>query len=103
VVPPHEPAAEVEHAERFLSAGAKTMALLGVRARIAVRRGDIIEEVAKETGSGHYSWIVLGTPLAKDDGRIELYGLPANLLREGPSLPILFVRSQISAPRWVLP
>jgi sulfate transport system ATP-binding protein len=99
-----EPASlEIEQAERFLLAGAKTLSVLGVSARTTVRNGEIVAEVLKEADDGRYDWLVLGTPLADDSGRIDLGGLAATVLNGSANRPVLLVRSRDSTPRRVSP
>ena len=53
---------ETEHAQRFLAAGVRTLSLLGVPARSAVRVGDPLEEIQHEADEERSDLLVVGPP-----------------------------------------
>jgi len=78
--------------ERFLSSGVRTLELLGVPARTAIRSGPVREEITNEISSGGYDLLVMGAPLAGRDGRIPLNGIVGQILNV-INRPVLIVRS----------
>ncbi|MCB0193347.1 MAG: ATP-binding cassette domain-containing protein [Anaerolineae bacterium] len=79
--------------ERFLAAGVRTLELLGVPARAAVRRGAVRETIANELISGNYDMLVMGAPLPQRDGKISLNGVISQILGI-IHRPILIVRTE---------
>ena len=80
-------------AERFVAAGAKTLASSGITASTALRHGDAAERIEEEAESGVYGLIVIGSPPADLDAFAPLGGLVGRLL-SSPSVPsVLVVRS----------
>jgi hypothetical protein len=93
VLPGEDGADGAEHqAHRFLSAGKKTLSFLGVPAESAVRRGSAVEQIAAEVHDGNHDLVVVGTPLADDDGTVGLGGFVARLLERLPDRPVMIVR-----------
>jgi nucleotide-binding universal stress UspA family protein len=94
VVPSEEPdPAANAHAERFVAAGAKTLASSGIKAATAVKQGDPGDLIEEEAGSGVYGLIVVGAPPLRAEAGASLGGLVGRLL-SSPSTPsILVVRS----------
>lgn len=84
---------EVAQAERFLAAGARSMALLGVPAGTAVRMGSLREVVEDELRAGGHDLLVLGAPLPARPGEVSLDGPVGEILAARPSCPVLIVRS----------
>ncbi len=80
--------------ERFLEAGVRSMALLGVSAKGLLRTGAVLDVIADEVMSGRHDLLVLGVPLASRPGEVALSGLVTNLLAERTGVPVLLVRSQ---------
>jgi len=79
--------------ERFLEAGARTLAILGVSAETLVRVGAARTEITAAMASGNYDMLVLGAPLPDREGRISLSGLVGQLLATAAGYPVLVVRS----------
>jgi sulfate transport system ATP-binding protein len=86
-------------AERFLQAGARTMALLGVPATTVVRAGAVRDEILDEMTAGGHDLLVLGAPLAQRGGRTAIEGFVGDILASAPAFPILIVRSHYAAAR----
>ena len=84
---------ETRAAQRFLDAGARTLSLIGVPARSAIRSGDVLAEIEAEIKSWDPGLLVLGTPLPPRRGRPSLEGLLARLLDRTDNRPVLIVRS----------
>lgn len=82
-----------QRAERFLAGGVRSLEILGVPARSAVRSGQVSQTIAKELAAGGYDLLVLGTPLADLDGRISLHGVVEQMLTQTPACATLLVRS----------
>jgi sulfate transport system ATP-binding protein len=80
------------HAERFLAAGKKTLSFLGVPADSALRRGAAQEQIAAEVQKGNHDLVVVGAPLADDDGHVSLDGFVGRLLDGVPDRPVMIVR-----------
>jgi sulfate transport system ATP-binding protein len=85
---------EREHARRFLEAGRRTLALLGVQAQAIARVGDPLEEIRLQLEEGRHDLLVVGAPLAGRRGRVELGGIVAELLEREVARPLLIVRSE---------
>ena len=80
-------------AERFVAAGAKTLASWGIKARTAILHGDAASRIEVEAKSGAYGLIVVGSPPFRPDGGAPLGGIVGRLLL-APSVPsVLVVRS----------
>jgi sulfate transport system ATP-binding protein len=80
------------HAQRFLSAGKKTLSVLGVPAESALRHGAPQEQIAAEVAKGKHDLVVVGSPLAGDDGRVSLDGFVGRLLEDIRDRPFMIVR-----------
>jgi sulfate transport system ATP-binding protein len=78
--------------ERFLAGGVRTLELLGVPARTAIRSGPVREEITNEISTGGYDLLVMGAPLAGRDGWIPLNGIVGQVLNV-INRPVLIVRS----------
>jgi sulfate/thiosulfate transport system ATP-binding protein len=86
-------------AERFLEAGVRTLALLGVAARAVVRSGPVREQIVAEMTDAGHDLLVLGAPLARDDGREVLAGVVGQIVSGATDRPVLIVRSRyVSVP-----
>jgi hypothetical protein len=81
-----------QHADRFLTAGKKTLSFLGVPSESAIRHGSVGEQIAAEARSGNHDLVVVGTPLADDDGKVSLDGFVARLLEDLHDRPVMIVR-----------
>ncbi|MFN8504266.1 ATP-binding cassette domain-containing protein [Kouleothrix sp.] len=93
--------AEHERAERFIAAGVRTLALLGVPAHSVLRQGAVIEQIAAEMAAGGYDMLVLGAPPPRDDGRAVLAGVVGEILSAMTARPVLLVRSaSVARRRW---
>jgi len=94
VVPGEGPDAVADaQAERFVAAGAKTLASSGIKARTALRHGDAAARIEEEAKRGIYGLIVVGSPPLRSDASAPLGGLVGRLL-SSPSVPsVLVVRS----------
>jgi sulfate/thiosulfate transport system ATP-binding protein len=86
-----------QQAERFLTAGVRTLDLLGVPARTIVRTGPVREQIVAEVTAGGYDLLVLGAPLARGDGRRVLAGVVGQVLSAAADRPVLIVRSAHAA------
>jgi sulfate transport system ATP-binding protein len=89
---PETGSSDQSRVERFLSRGVRTLELLGVPARTAIRSGPVREEITNEVSSGGYDLLVMGAPLAGRDGRIPLNGIVGQILNV-INRPVLIVRS----------
>jgi sulfate transport system ATP-binding protein len=81
-------------AERFLAGGVRTLQLLGVPARAAIRSGPVRDEITREVTAGGYDLLVLGAPLPARDGKISLAGVVGQILNV-MNRPVLIVRSGV--------
>jgi sulfate transport system ATP-binding protein len=80
--------------ERFLAGGVRTLELLGVPARAAIRSGLVRDEITTEVTTGGYDLLVLGAPLTARDGKISLAGVVGQILNV-INRPVLIVRSGV--------
>ncbi len=98
VLPPGHDQLQLGHAERFLQAGLRTMSLLGVTARSAVRNGETIDQILDEVHGGGHGMLVLGTPLTQRDGRVRLDGVVRELVERAGDRPLLLARPREALP-----
>jgi sulfate/thiosulfate transport system ATP-binding protein len=82
----------LRHAERFLAAGARTLSLLGVTGRTAIRHGAVPEAILAELAENQHDLLVLGAPLADRRGRLALGGPFGEVLDGARERPVLIVR-----------
>ncbi len=94
VLPPTHTSEEEQQAARFLAAGVRTLAQLGVPAATDLRVGAPREEILAQTREGGHDLIVIGTPLDDRDGTHRLQGLVGGLIEALQNIPILLVRSR---------
>jgi sulfate transport system ATP-binding protein len=87
-----DPVAEA-HAERFVAAGAKTLASSGITAHTAVQHGDAGECIEAEVRRGGYGLIVVGSPPRRSENAAALGGLVGRLLASPDAPSVLVVRS----------
>ena len=95
-VVPEAPAPQkaADRTERFLQAGKRTLALLGVAAKTVVRSGNVRDEIMKEMQAGAHDLLVLGAPLSQRDGRAVLAGVVGQIVSSATDFPVLIVRSR---------
>jgi sulfate transport system ATP-binding protein len=79
-------------AERFLAAGTRTLALLGVASQPALRRGQVRDQVRAQVREGRHDMLVLGAPLPDARGRMTLAGVIRTLIEDAHDRPLLIVR-----------
>lgn len=94
VIPPAAGEALHKRAERFLASGVKSLNILGVPAKPLVRSGLVSPQVLEELQQGSYDFLVVGSPLAGQSGRISLDGVAGQVLRRVTDRAILIVRSR---------
>src|SRR5262249_13543834 len=82
VLPGKDDAHALRQAERFVTAGVRTLSLLGVTAKPNVRFGAVREEILAELREGEHGLLVLGAPPAGRRGRVSLLGVIGSLLDE---------------------
>lgn len=92
-------------AERFLNGGIRSLALLGVSARGAIRHGEPYREIITELKEASmvegspYDLLVLGAPLPQRAGhRLRLTGVIGDVLEGDLTCAALVVRSHFAAP-----
>jgi hypothetical protein len=94
VVPGEHPDAGASaQAQRFVSAGAKTLTSLGIKASTALKHGDPAARIEDESGGGVYGLLVVGSPPLRSDASAPLGGLVGRLLASQATPSILVVRS----------
>jgi sulfate/thiosulfate transport system ATP-binding protein len=86
-----------ERAERFLAAGARTLATLGINAQNTIRSGQVRDEIIAEMREGGHDLLVLGSPLSSRDGRAALVGVVGQLLSQATEHPVLIIRSRYAS------
>lgn len=84
-----------ERAKRFLAGGVRTLEVLSVPAKTAVRSGAIRDEIVQELKQGNYDLLAMGAPLPDEDGNISLSGVVGQVLAEVENRPVLIVRSAV--------
>jgi nucleotide-binding universal stress UspA family protein len=97
VLPPDPTAAQRVHAERFLEAGVRTLAPMGVPAEIRVAAGDFETEVLASFGDEH-DLLAVGAPLPGPEGTIHLGSPLRRLLSRTGRRPVLVVRGSAEIP-----
>jgi len=94
VVPGEEPDPVAEkQAERFVAAGAKTLATSGIKASTAIKHGDAGHVIEDEAKSGAYGLIVVGSPPFRPEAEGPIGGLVGRLLASPSAPSVLVVRS----------
>jgi sulfate transport system ATP-binding protein len=94
---------EVRAAERFLAACVRTLGRWGVRAEPEPVRGELAPIVERRMRADH-DLLVVGSPLADDEGRLRWGRSSRALLEAGGSHPVLIVRGQGALrPGWDRP
>ena len=83
----------VGHAERFVAAGAITLASSKITVHTKVRRGDPAAEIEAEAGTGEYGLVVVGAPPQRTDPGAPVGGVVAKLLSAPSGPSVLVVRS----------
>jgi len=96
VLPEAERGNPTEGAQRFLASCARTVARQGVAASTRIRFGAPREQILLERAEGQHDLLVVGAPLPRAGGHIDLGGLMARLVRES-EVPLLIVRSPEAA------
>jgi hypothetical protein len=79
--------------DRFLEDGIRTLSVLGVPAKTEIRSGDVVEQIIKEITTAGYDFLVLGAPLARKRGELNLEGIVWEVIQQVQNRPILIVRS----------
>jgi sulfate transport system ATP-binding protein len=92
-------AAALEHAERFLAAGRRTLALMGVPSRSVVRRGDLVDQILTELADGGHDLLVMGAHAGGAGSRSAVDAMVGALLERGIRKPLLVARSHQAAPK----
>jgi sulfate transport system ATP-binding protein len=92
VLPGAERGGPTVAAERFLASCARTLARQGVAAVTRTRFGTPREQILLERAEGRHDLLVVGAPLPRAGGHIDLGGLMARLVPES-EVPVLIVRS----------
>ena len=89
--------------ERFLQAGVRSLALLGIAATIRIRAGAVFNEVTDEMASGAHDLLVIGAPLSERDGHLAFAGVAGQLVSHATTYPVLIVRSRyaLGNQRWL--
>jgi sulfate transport system ATP-binding protein len=98
VLPEGHGTLQATQAQRFLDGGRRTMTLLGVGAKSAVRTGDILGQILAEIEAGSHELVVVGTPLTDRYGRFRLEGVVRDLVTRTGNRPVLLARSHESLP-----
>jgi sulfate transport system ATP-binding protein len=94
VLPPQSDGQGVhQRVERFLESGVRSLSMLGVPARTAIRSGPTAREIWAEAREGAYDLIVLGAPLVTSGERISLDGVVGQTLSKLEDCALLIVRS----------
>jgi sulfate/thiosulfate transport system ATP-binding protein len=91
----------IRHSERFLAAGTRTLSLLGVTAKSAIRYGSVQKEILAEMQEGTHDLLVLGAPLQGWRARVSLTGVIGGVLESVSERSVLIVRPH--AEEWWRP
>jgi sulfate transport system ATP-binding protein len=83
--------------ERFLENGRRSLESLGVASNCEIRSGDVEDEIGSAMKAEGYDLLVLGAPLADEEGRVSLSGVVSEILRGAGDRPVLVVRSPYMA------
>jgi nucleotide-binding universal stress UspA family protein len=94
IVPPAEKdPATLRSVERFLANGLRSLESLGVPSTCEIRTGEVEQEISNAMKGEGYDLLVLGAPLADEEGRVSLSGVMREILRGAADRPVLVVRS----------
>jgi len=97
VVSEESPEETTRLGERFLAAAARTLSVLGVPQRTILRQGRALEQIRGELQAGGHDMVVMGAPLADEDGHISLGNIVGGLIGERSDLPFLIIRANLSS------
>lgn len=86
-----------DHTEKFLKGGIRTLEVLGVPAKMAIRSGNIRDEIKQQMDSGGSDLLVLGAPLTYRKGQVSLEGVVGQVIKDMTTHPVLIVRSHYAA------
>jgi len=86
-------------AERFVAAGARTLAALGVQAETVVRSGPAPQEILAQMAAGRHDLLVLGAPLDSRARRATVPGIVGQLLAAVNDYPVMIVPSMFRTQR----
>jgi sulfate transport system ATP-binding protein len=81
--------------ERFLDGGVRSLSLLGVPANTNVRSGVVADEIQAEVRENGYDLVVLGAPLTRPGGKMNLNGVVGEILEKITDCSVLIVRSHM--------
>ena len=84
--------------ERFLAAGVRQMALVGVKAQPAIREGASLEQIRAQVQEAGHDLVVMGQPSPDRSGRLSCHGIVGDLVHELTHVPLLIVRPTVSGP-----
>jgi len=93
VLPPDHDDLAGDQVERFLTAGVRTMATLGVSSRSLRRTGLVFEEVAAEIVAIRADLLVFGAPVVERRERMHVGSVAGRVIELGAERPLLIVRS----------
>lgn len=82
-----------DRAQRFLMNGVRTLEVLGVPAHIAIRSGNVRDEIANQMQLGGHDLLILGAPLSQRTGDVSLEGVAGQVIEETITHPMLIIRS----------
>jgi sulfate transport system ATP-binding protein len=90
-----------DRAQRFLMSGVRTLEVLGVPAHIAIRSGNVSDEITNQMQLGGHDLLILGAPLSQRTGDVSLDGVAGQVIEEMTTHPVLMIRSHyaVTNPR----
>lgn len=86
-----------DRAQRFLMSGVRTLEVLGVPAQMAIRSGNVQDEIANQMTVGEHDLLILGAPISQREGEVTLEGIVGQIIGEMTAHPVLIIRSGYAA------
>jgi sulfate/thiosulfate transport system ATP-binding protein len=86
-----------DRAQRFLIDGARTLEVLGVPAKTAIRAGTVQDEITNQMKIGEHDLLILGAPLTHRDGGVSLQGVVGHIIEDLTTHPVLIIRSHYAS------
>jgi hypothetical protein len=80
-----------DRTQRFLSNGVRTLDVLGVPSKIAIKTGSVREEVKNRMQTDGYDLLIIGASLTK--GGVSLEGVVSHILEAVETYPVLIIHS----------
>jgi sulfate transport system ATP-binding protein len=86
-----------DRAQRFLMSGVRTLEVLGVPAQMAIRSGNVRDEITNQMKVGEHDLLIVGAPFTQRQGEVSLDGIVGQIIGDTTAHPVLIIRSNYAA------